>query len=143
MERTVATGVDESVAHSAVIHPLRALRILGSASGPMLAQASLHSELARVEWAEEKSRLLRLAVAAALGSAFLLCVMLFAGVLVIAVSWDSVYRVAAIVAVIVVYAISAGIALHKLLQLSAQGEQAFAATREEISADLEMLKSRL
>ena len=109
----------------------------------MLAQAALHSELARVEWAEEKSRLLRLAVAAALGSAFLLCVMLFAGVLVIAVSWDSVYRVAAIVAVIVVYAISAGVAWHKLQQLSAQGEHSFAATREELAADLEMLKSRL
>ncbi len=138
----VPPGVVESAAATA-FHPLRTLRVLGAAGGALFSQASLHSELAQVEWQEEKSRLLRLATAAALGYAALLCLLLFVGVLVLALTWDTLYRVPAVMAVIVVYAICAGIAWHRLQHLAAQGQLAFAASREELAADLEMLKGRL
>jgi uncharacterized membrane protein YqjE len=124
-------------------NPLRLLRIMRSAGSALLAQAALHGQLARVEWAQEKARLLRMVLIAALGFACLLCVMLFAGLLLLAVSWDSVYRIPAFVAVIGIYALGVGVAWYQLHGLAALGDQAFAATREEISADLAMLKSRL
>jgi uncharacterized membrane protein YqjE len=127
----------------ASFNPLKMLRVFRSAGNALFAQAALHGQLARVEWAEEKSRLLRMAVFGVLVFACLLCVMLFAGVLVLAVSWDSVYRIPALIAVIAVYALGGGVAWHYLQALAALGEQAFAATREEIAADLAMLKSRL
>lgn len=139
----MSESVADTAADGIVFNPLKAVRILRSAGSALLAQASLHGQLVRVEWAEEKSRLLRLTATAVLGLACLLCVMLFAGVLVLAVSWDTVYRIPAVMAVVAVYALACGIAWHKLQELSAQGEQAFAATREEIAADLKMLKSRL
>jgi uncharacterized membrane protein YqjE len=127
----------------ASINPLKVLRVLRSAGSALFAQAALHGQLARVEWAEEKSRLLRMAAIGLLGFACLLCVMLFAGVLVLAISWESVYRIPALMAVIAVYALGVGVAWHHLQALAALGEHAFAATREEIAADLDMLKSRL
>lgn len=139
----MSESVAETAADETVFNPLKAVRILRSAGSALFAQAALHGKLARVEWAEEKSRLLRLAATAVLGFACLLCVMLFAGVLVLAISWDTVYRIPAVMAVVAVYAIGCGIAWHKLQELAALGERAFAATREEIAADLEMLKSRL
>ena len=40
-------------------NPLGVLRLLRSAGGAMCAQAALHSQLARVEWAEELSQNLK------------------------------------------------------------------------------------
>lgn len=139
----MSESVADTAADETVFNPLKAVHLLRAAGSALFAQASLHGKLVRVEWAEEKSRLLRLTATALLGFACLLCVMLFAGVLVLAVSWDTVYRIPAVIAVVAVYALGCGIAWHKLQELAAQGEQAFAATREEIAADLEMLKSRL
>jgi uncharacterized membrane protein YqjE len=139
----VSQDSTQADADGASFNLLKALRILRSAGSALFAQAALHGQLARVEWAEEKSRLLRMAAIALLGFACLLCVMLFAGVLVLAISWESVYRIPALMAVIAVYALGVGVAWHQLQALAALGEQAFAATREEIAADLAMLKSRL
>ncbi len=125
------------------INPLNVIRILRSAGSALLAQAALHGQLARVEWAQEKTRLSKMFVAGLLGFACLLCVMVFGGALVLALSWDTVYRVAAVLAVIVVYAIGLGIAWHYLQTLSERSGQAFAATREEIAADIALLKSKL
>ena len=81
--------------------PLDAIRILNSAGGALFAQARLHRQLVRVEWEEEKVRLLKLLVAALLGLAGLLCFMLFAGIAVLASSWDSGYRIPVAVILVV------------------------------------------
>ena len=75
--------------------------------------------------------------------AFLLGMLLFMGVLVLALSWDTAYRVVAVVAMIVIYAIGLGIAWHRVRALSALSGQAFAATREEFSTDLALIKGKL
>jgi uncharacterized membrane protein YqjE len=124
-------------------NPLDALRLMRSAGGALFAQASLHTRLARVEWAEEKTRLMNMAVAALAGFAFLLCFLVFAGVLAIAFTWDTQYRFASIAIVLVLYAVCALIAWGRFHTLSALGDQAFAATREEIAIDIALIKSKL
>jgi len=117
--------------------------MLRSAGKPLFAQAALHGQLARVEWTEEKTRLIKMLVLVLLGFVGLLCVLLFLGVLVLAYSWDTAYRIPAVMALIVVFGLVTGIAWRRFQALSAQSSQAFAATREELAADLALLKSKL
>lgn len=124
-------------------NPLDVVRILRSAGSDLFTQATLHGQLARVEWAEEKSRLLRMVAFGLLGFASLLCVMLAAGALVLAFSWNTPYRTVAAIAVLAAYGLAAVFAWIRLRTLSAQGTQAFAATREELAADIALLKSNL
>lgn len=119
------------------------VRILRSAGGPLFAQTALHAQLARVEWAEEKSRLLRMLLVVVLGFAFLLCGLMFAGVLVLVVSWDTSFRLPALMTLILLFALGVRHAWKRFQLLAAQGEQAFAATREEIAADIALLRSKL
>ena len=132
----------ESIAASA-LNTLRTLRILRSASAALFAQASLHARLAQVEWISEKARLSRLLAMAALAFASVLCAMLFAGGLILAIGWDSEHRLFYIGGVIVLYTAIAAYAWHRIGALSAQGANAFRATREELAADMDMLRSRL
>lgn len=128
---------------STTIDLMNAIRILRSAGGALFAQAALHGQLARVEWAEEKSRLLKMLLIMLLGFACLLCVMLFVGALVLAFTWETAYRIPAVMALIAGYGIGTIIAWHRFHALSALSGQAFAATREELAADLALIRSRL
>lgn len=126
---------------STAINLLDVIRILLLAGGPLLAQAALHGQLARVEWAEQKIRLLKMLVATLLGYASLLCVMLLAGALALAFSWDTEYRIPIGLALLAIYGLGAALAWRKFRALSALSSQAFAATREELAADLAVLRS--
>jgi len=128
---------------SAAINPLDVVRMLRSAGAVLFSQAALHGQLARVEWAEEKTRLLQMLVVGLIGFASVLCVMLLVGALVLAFSWDSAYRIQAVIALVVAYGLVAGFAWSRLKALSARSSQAFAATREELAADMALLKSKL
>jgi uncharacterized membrane protein YqjE len=130
-------------AESAAIHPLDAIRLLRSAGKTLFAQASLHAQLAHVEWEEEKSRLLKMLLAILLGFAGTLCVMVFIGVLVIAYSWETSYRIPASIALIAIYALGIVIAWRRLQSLSELSGQAFAATRAELAMDIAMIRSKL
>jgi len=118
-----------------------ALRLLFSAGGALLDQAGLHGRLARLDWIEEKARLFSMLVVGLLGFASLLCTMIFIGILVIAPSWDTAYRMPAIFALVALYGLATGLAWRRLRRLSAQGKDAFAATREEFAADVALLRS--
>jgi len=116
------------------------LRLLFSAGGALLTQAGLHGQLARLELAEEKTRLHRMLITGLLGFASLLSSMIFIGILVMATTWDTVYRIPAIIAVVAVYGLTTGLAWRRLRSLSALGKDAFTATREEFAADMAMLR---
>lgn len=128
---------------SASISPLDVVRILRSAGSSLLTQAGLHGQLARVEWAAEKNRITGLLIAALIAGIGLLCTLLMAGVLVLAFSWDTPYRVPAAVGLVLFYAACAVFAWMRFKTLSARGREAFAGTREEIAADLALIRSRL
>ena len=128
---------------AASINPLDDIRILRSAGGALFAQAALHGRLARVEWAEEKSRILKMLVVTLLGFACLLCAMLFAGALVLTLSPEAAFRIPGIVALIAISGLGTAIAWRRFQALSALSAQSFAATRSELAADMALLKSKL
>jgi len=125
------------------LNPLQLLNIIRSASGALLAQASLHAQLAQVEWEEEKQRLCKMAIMGILGFAFFLCFLLVLSALVIILAWGTPYRIHVIVSVLIVHLaglIWTAISLKKLVAL---GTNSFAATRAEIASDIALLKSAL
>ncbi|MEO8001056.1 MAG: phage holin family protein [Arenimonas sp.] len=128
---------------SAPFNPLGALRLLRSAGKALLGQAGLYGQLARLEWVEEKNRLSKMLAAGMVVFACLLCFMLFAGLLVLALSWNTPYFIAAIVLMIVIYAAGLGVAFYILQSQASLGEQSFTATREEFAADIALIKSKL
>ena len=71
---------------SAGINPLDVIRVLRTAGSALLKQAALHGQLVRVEWEAEKDRIAGMAVAALIAFASLLCTMLMAGALALALA---------------------------------------------------------
>lgn len=134
---------DETVVPSRSIDPLKALRLLRSAGAAILSQAGLYGQLARVEWAEEKSRLVKMAILVMLAIVCALCTALFVGILVLTLSWNTEYRIHAVLAVTFAYGLGVVLACYRLKSLSVLGDQSFAATREEIAADMALVKSKL
>lgn len=139
--------ISEPTFHSAAdtvhINPLDALRTLRSASGALCTQASLYGQLVQVEWKEEKCRLMSMTVMGLAGFALLLCLMLSVGALVLALSWETAYRIPAIGTLMVLYGLGLAIVWRRIQVLSALGEFSFAATRQELATDINLLKSKL
>jgi len=128
---------------SAGINPLDVIRVLRSAGSALLTQAGLHGQLVRVEWEVEKDRIVGMAVAALIAFASLMCTMLMAGALALVISWDTPYRIPVAIAVLVVYAACLWLAWRRFKTLSAQSRNSFAGTREELAADLALIRERI
>lgn len=141
-EQSPAPDAGAGAAHAA-INPLELIAALRSAGKPLFAQLALHGQLVRIELAEERNRLLQMVVVALLCFIALLCAMILAGVVALAFAWDTPYRIPAAIAVVGVFVLVTGLALWRLRVLAARGRQSFAATREEIAADLALLRSRM
>jgi uncharacterized membrane protein YqjE len=117
--------------------------LLRSGGVTLLLQLLLLARLARVEWREERQRLLHMLGVAVLGFACLLSALLFTGGLVLAAAWDTGYRLPAFVGLVLVYTAGIAVAWHRLRTLAAHGEQSFSALREELAADAAVLKENL
>lgn len=129
--------------HAAEMDTLHVLRILRKAGSSLLVQGTLHGQLLRLEWAQEKDRLLKMLLVTLLGFSCLICAMLALGALALLLSWETAYRIHVLVALVVMYF---GITWYCWLQfqrLSAASARAFAASRAEIEADIEMLRDSL
>lgn len=122
---------------------LALLRLLRSAGRALFAQAALHGQLARVEWAEEKNRLLQMLLTSLLGFACLLCVLLLGNALVLALSWATAYRIPALLGLLAVHGLGGLLAWRRLQALAARSSQGFAATRAELAADIDLFKRSL
>lgn len=123
--------------------PLDVVRLLRSGGGALLAQALLHGQLARIEWQEEKKRLLRMLAITLLGFACLLCVLLFAGGFMLAVAWDTAWRLPVFAGLVLLYGAATALAWRRFQRLAALGDRAFAGLREELAADAALLRSNL
>lgn len=128
---------------SLIAESLDAIRLLRSAGSALSAQAALHGQLIQVEWQEEKTRLLQMIAMMILAFVCGLCIFIFLGLLILAFGWDTPYRIHSLLAVIAIYGIGIGIAYYKIRQLAARSSQAFIATREELAADIALIKSKL
>lgn len=123
--------------------PLDVVRLLRSAGGALLVQAFVHGQLAHIEWQEEKQRLLRLLAVTLLGFACLLCVLLFAGGLLVAATWDTAWRLPAFAGLVLFFAVALALAWRRFQRVAALGDQAFAGLRQELAADAALLRSNL
>lgn len=119
------------------------LRLLRSAGRALLAQSALHGQLARVEWAEERQRLLQMLLATLLGFACALTLLLLCSTLVLVLSWATPYRIAALLGLLLLHGLGCAIAWYRFQVLLARSSESFAATRAELAADIALLKSRL
>jgi uncharacterized membrane protein YqjE len=128
---------------SGSVNPLEAVRILQSAGGALFDQLILHGKLLQIEWALERERLLQMLGTALVGYSFLSCALLFSGALVLACCWDTMYRIPAAAALVVVFALGTALAWRRFRALCALSGQNFAGTRAELAADVLLLRSRL
>lgn len=119
------------------------LRILRAAGGTLYTQAALHTELIKIDWAEEKSRLQRMFLFSMLGVVFLLCALLFSGLLILLLTWETSFRLPSLIVLIGLYAIGAFYAWRRFNTLSKQSDKSFAATKKEIATDISVLRSNL
>jgi uncharacterized membrane protein YqjE len=133
----------ESASSAGALNLVDLIRLLRSGSGALLAQAALHGQLWRVEWAAEKHRFMQVLIVTLAGFACLLCFMLGMGALLLALGWDTPYRLLIALALVVVYGLGFWLAWRRFVALVAAGELAFAGSREELAADVNMLRSRL
>lgn len=139
----LSEGLEPPMSSPDSFNPLDAIRLLRSAGGSLLAQAAQHGKLARIEWEIEKRRLLQMHLATLLGLACLMCAMLSAGVLVLALAWETAYRIPAVTALIALYGLGTGLAWRRFETLSARSHESFSVLREELAADVALLRSHL
>lgn len=109
----------------------------------VLTRLELHGQLVSVEWAEERQRLQQLMAISLLGFIFLFCTFLFIGFLAVALTWGSDYRIHTIAAVLLFYVVGFGVCAYRFVCLAARSSATFAATREEVAADLALIRSQL
>jgi uncharacterized membrane protein YqjE len=119
------------------------LRIVRSAGSALLDQASLHGELLGLEWTQEKNRLRSMATALLLVFACLLGVLFALGALLLSLYWDTPYRVPAIAALAALYGLGGALAWRQFQSQAALGAKSFAASRSELAADVQLLRSRI
>lgn len=136
------TGMNASKDASS-INPLQVLSVVRSASSALFAQATLHAQLAQVEWEEEKQRLSSMLIFTLMGFACFLCLLFFVGAFVLTLSWDTQYRIPVFVALIFCYFLALLWAGFKLYALAQKGSDSFAGTRAEIAADIALIKRAL
>lgn len=120
---------------------LELVRIVYITSSGLLNQTCLQGELARIEWTEEKNRLLRMLLALLICLAFLVCALLCTSALVLTLAWDSEYRMLTLLSLIGVHIAGLVLAGWWFHALSARSADAFAATREELAADIALFGS--
>lgn len=128
---------------SLFIEVLEFIRLLRSAGSNISSQASLHGQLILIEIKEEKNRLVQMIIMMLLSFVVGICTLIFIGILVVALSWDTPYRIHSIVALIGACGLGIGLIIYRIKVLVARSNQAFIATRRELSADLALLRSHL
>ncbi len=125
------------------INPLQLFSIIRSAGSALSAQASLHAQLAQVEWEEEKQRLTNLVIFSVVTFASFLGFLFIVSAFAIALSWDTQYRIPVFITLIIAYFGTLVWAALRVKKLAALGAKSFAATRAEIAADISLLKNAL
>jgi len=113
---------------------------LRDVAGSVFAMASTRVELAAVEMQEAAQRGMRIAVLALVGALFALLALAFAGAFVVVVFWDT-HRIAAMAAVLAVYAGIATFAMARAVALARSMPRPLDETRRTLAADRELFRT--
>lgn len=103
----------------------------------------LYGQLVRVEWQEEKRRLQQLVFFIVLGAMCLSTFFIFFGVLLIALTWDTDYRLFTIAVVMGLYGLGAVACFYWAGKKLGNVYQSFSVTRMEILSDIQVIRSQL
>lgn len=122
---------------------MNVLRALNSVKNTVEAQSGLYSQLFQLEWEEQRRRYNRILLLLAIAFFSFGCFMVFAGVFFLVLIWDHELRNWYIGGMLCVYALVAIIAIMRIKSLQASWGRPFAAVRDELKADLDVIKSRL
>lgn len=142
-QRSNGIGQEESVPDQPSSHsPLDMLHRVKSGWRPMLGHLGLHGELAEVEWAIERQRWLLMLTTSLLGTVSLLLTLMLASTLVMSLVWNTPYRLPVLGGLTLLAGVLTAYAWWRFRDLSSQSNQAFAASREELLADLALWKER-
>ena len=114
----------------------------GSTVSALLAQGSLYTQLAWVEFTIEKHRLMHMLILLMVGASLLTSLIVSLTVLVIITSWFTHYRMPVLVLIGVFYSVSFISLLLGFNALSRKATQAFSDTREELTEDLDLIRRR-
>lgn len=114
-----------------------------SVGGALLTQATLHAELLGEAWLVEKDRLRGLAVASLLLATCLICTSLAVGALVVSISWDTAQRVPIVAGLLIAYGLATVAAWRSLSRQVLIRNEVLAASRDELAADLRLLRDNL
>jgi uncharacterized membrane protein YqjE len=117
--------------------------LLRSAVSALLAQGALHGELIRLEWTEEKFRLLRMLLALVAGTLCLFGSLLSLSAMLLIFSWGTPYQTLVLIALPACYCLGTVIAWCRFNALAALGNKAFAGSRAELGADLALIRNKL
>lgn len=123
-----------------VMDVVRTLRALGGTLG---AQAGLYGELIQLELDQERQRLVRLGVLLLVTLMAAWCVLLFGSLLILAIVWETDYRVPVIGGVVGFFFLVLVLALWRFNTILARSGRMFASVREELAADVALIKSQL
>jgi uncharacterized membrane protein YqjE len=118
-------------------------QLLRSAARALLAQGALHAELFSLEWAEEKSRLLRMAVALLTGAMFLFCSLLSISATMLILSWGTQYQNAVLFGLVAFFVLGTVVAFMRLRSLASRAHKAFSGTLAEVGEDLTLIREKL
>ncbi|WP_320838377.1 phage holin family protein [Zhongshania sp.] len=108
----------------------------------LFAQANLHRQLAEIEWQEEKQRLSSLFTALLIGIPSFICLLIFLGILVITLTWNTDYRSASLLGLCIMYGLATFIAWKRFMLEAKRPGRFFKGSREEIAADLAVIKKK-
>ena len=138
LARAVSPSTDDD--RTGFMESLRTLRSLSSA---VSSQAGLYVQLAQLEWERERERLIAIFV--------MLIIVLFAcwfllvlgSALALVLAWHTEYRELAIYSLLGVYFVAIVLSLWRLKRLVNQGKHAFSSLREDLAADIAVIKREL
>lgn len=119
------------------------MQLFSSASDALFAQANLHRELAIIEWEEEKERLSHMLTAFLIGFSCFICLLFFLGILTITLFWSTDYQWVSILTLSALYGLVTYFSWKRFMVEAKRPGRFFTTTREEIAADLSMIKNNL
>jgi uncharacterized membrane protein YqjE len=114
-----------------------------STTSALFAQGALYGQLAWLELKVERDRLLQLLLTLLAGFSLLTSLLVSVTTFVLVASWDTPWRSWVLGAAGAFYCIGFIIIWRQFAILARQSNEAFADTREELSIDMELIRSRL
>lgn len=120
--------------------PARWLWVLDKAGPQLVTQLSLHGQLLYLEWQQEKRRLQRLMLCSVLSIGFGFLALLFAGFAVLYVNRNTEHFLAFIWALPALFSFVAISLFFITRRVGQKNQAAFSASRQEIMADIALLR---